>query len=447
MKWALSQPSRVLGMWEAFSEMFQLGHSLGHDKYMLDTWPHLLSRHVLTQELDDHLWDIYEELQVAMEANLGNDTENWKTCDALDTVRMIVNQTGSRFTVGLPLCRNRSYLRDVMSTIDSIVANAGATGFFPEWLRSSVGRVICWPTHRKIANLEKYYDGEFKERIRELEEDSPNQKVDMLQKMLRHARKHRPEELATDQMTRRMCMSSLAFVYLASYTTTNILINLLASDKQHDTVAALREEAEAFVAKYPDPKKLWTRANAADMVRADSVMRESLRLNTVPTRAVVRKVMVDGVVTDAGVALPRGSLVSFVSQPMHVDADRFSDPMSYDPFRFVRLRESADQGPSKSSPDSSEAGGNWNQHSFLSTANLLVFGRGKNSCPGRFLMDFQLKMMLSHLVLNYDIKLPDDYKGQKPPNTWVLEFIFPAKGAKFQVRRRKTGSAAQASTA
>jgi hypothetical protein len=105
MKWALSQPSRVLGMWEAFSEMFQLGHSLGHDKYMLDTWPHLLSRHVLTQELDDHLWDIYEELQVAMEANLGDDTENWKTCDALDTVRMIVNQTGSRFTVGLPLCK------------------------------------------------------------------------------------------------------------------------------------------------------------------------------------------------------------------------------------------------------------------------------------------------------------------------------------------------------
>lgn len=104
MRWALSQPAKVLGMWDAFSDMFQLSHSLGDVKYMIDTWPHMLSRHVLTQELDDHIMGVHEEVQVAVDTWLGEDTENWQTFDLLDTLRMIINQMGTRFTVGLPLC-------------------------------------------------------------------------------------------------------------------------------------------------------------------------------------------------------------------------------------------------------------------------------------------------------------------------------------------------------
>jgi hypothetical protein len=106
MKWALSQPPSVLGMWEAFNEMFQLGHSLGDEKYMIDTWPHLLARHVLTQELDDYILAVHEELKYAVDTRFGTDTENWATLDLLDTIRMVVNQVGSRFAVGLPLCKS-----------------------------------------------------------------------------------------------------------------------------------------------------------------------------------------------------------------------------------------------------------------------------------------------------------------------------------------------------
>lgn len=436
MKWVLSQPAKVLGMWEAFAEMFQLQHSLGNDKFMLDTWPHLLSRHVLTQELDDHLMAVHEEVKVAIDTYMGHDTE-WKTLDLLDTVRMIITQTGSRFTVGLPLCRNQTYLKTIMDTVDSIVANAGATGFFPESIRKFAGRIICYPTHRKIANLSTWYVDEFQRRIQDIHNDSPDQKVDLLQKMLRFASKHRKEELAVEQMTRRMCMSNLAFIYLASFTTTNILTNIVASDKQHSTISKLREEAEGFLAKHPDPKDLWTKRNTSEMVRADSVLRETLRLNSVPTRSVVRKVMADGLVSDTGIPLPKGSLVGFVSQPMHVDPDRWEDAESFDPFRFVRLREEVEEGE-RAKAAVGDVGGNFHKHSFLSTASLLVFGRGKNACPGRFLMDFQLKMLISYLVTNYDMKLPDVYEGRRPSNRWLLEFIFPAKGAKFEVRRRIT---------
>lgn len=434
MKWAMSQPARVLGMWDAFQEMFQLGHSLGDEKYMIDTWPHMLARRVLTQELDDHLMSIHDELAVAIDTHLGTDTENWTALNLLDTVRLVIGQTGSRFTVGSSLCRNQEFLRTIIATIDSIIANAGATGFFPECIRTFAGKLICFPTALRLRNLATYYAPLFQERIAMLDADAPDQPVDLLQKMLRFARKHRPEELAVYQFTRRMCMANLAFVYLASFTTTNILLNIMASDAEHGTIATLRAEAEAFLKEIPDPKELWTRRNTVRMTNTDSVMRESLRIDTVPTRSIVRKVMVDGVVTDAGLPLPKGSLVSFVSQPMHTDPDRWDDPLRFDPFRFVKLREEE----AKSDEKVEHIGGDWSRHSFLSTADLLVFGRGKNSCPGRLLMEIQLKMLLSYLLRNYDIKFPDEYEGKRPGNKWVLEFFLPSAGAKFQVKRRKS---------
>jgi hypothetical protein len=100
-------------MWEAFNEMFQLGHSLGDEKYMIDTWPHLLARHVLTQELDEYILAVHEELKHAVDTRFGTDTENWTTLDLLDTIRMVVNQVGSRFAVGLPLCKPIDHITHV----------------------------------------------------------------------------------------------------------------------------------------------------------------------------------------------------------------------------------------------------------------------------------------------------------------------------------------------
>ena len=104
IKWVLSQPPGVLGMWEAFNEMFQLGHSLGHEKYMLDTWTVDVSRKVLTQNLEEFLDPVWDELQLAVDDYFGLDTENWRTLDLLDAIRKVINRASGRFTVGLPLC-------------------------------------------------------------------------------------------------------------------------------------------------------------------------------------------------------------------------------------------------------------------------------------------------------------------------------------------------------
>lgn len=345
--------------------------------------------------------------------------------------------------------RDEDYLRTIMSAIDGVVANAGITGFMPTFIRPFVAPIASYDTRKKLSKLEAKYKELFQERIKYMEAnptDTSKDPVDLLQKMLRYAQKHRPEELATNQMTRRLLMANLGFIYQASFAMSNMLMNIVESDVKHNTIEVLRNEAASFLmANNSDPVAIWTKPNIAKMVYADSAARETLRLNAVATRALVRKVMVDGVNTDTGLPLPKGTLVSFVSQPLHTDAELFEDPNTFDPFRFVKMRkQSAQNARAKSMSDSPAAGlehgggaGPGGEHSFLSTANLLIFGRGRNACPGRFLVDYQLKMMISHLITNYDIKFPDNYNGKRPANRWLLEFIFPPNGVKVEVKRRK----------
>ena len=45
-------------------------------------------------------------------------------------------------------------------------------------------------------------------------------------------------------------------------------------------------------------------------------------------------------------------------------------------------------------------------------ADFVAFGHGAHACPGRFFAAEVLKLMLAHVVMNYDVKLC----GDRPKN-------------------------------
>jgi cytochrome P450 len=45
------------------------------------------------------------------------------------------------------------------------------------------------------------------------------------------------------------------------------------------------------------------------------------------------------------------------------------------------------------------------------------FGVGRHACPGRFFAGSAIKIILSHFLLNYDMKLKD---GEERPKSMVL---------------------------
>lgn len=429
MRWALSQPDHVVSVAEAFAEIDGAYYAIGTEKPITDAWQGMLVKTDIGRVLENVCEAMNHELGVAFDEHLGTDTDSWRRIDLFAVVRRVVAQAASRFTVGLPLCRNVEYLDTCLQVVDALIINAGVTGSLPTLLRPVIGMLSGLPVKLGCRRLLKFLTPVFRKRIETmgLGQEEPQ---DHLQMMLRYAAKERAHELADfDLLAKRVAVANFGSMHQTALQVTNVLLNILGSDAEFHTIATLRSEVSQILSDdgADDSKLRWTKAQVAQMVQADSVARETMRLNSFGGRAIFRKVVrAGGVVTNEGVLLPNGSMFSFLSQPAHLDEASYEDAERYDPFRFSRTRDVAtagDEGMDKTS--------------FVTTsAEFLPFGHGRHACPGRFLIDFELKMIIAYVLRNYDIKFPEEYGGKRPENRWVTEAFFPPDGAEIMIKRR-----------
>jgi hypothetical protein len=111
MRWVITQPEGSLSPTEAFAELDQAFYSLGNDKYVTDAWQASLIRTHMNPALENICSVLYDELGVAFDKWFGTQSDSWKEIHLFETMRMVVSQGASRFTVGLPL--GKSGLRTV----------------------------------------------------------------------------------------------------------------------------------------------------------------------------------------------------------------------------------------------------------------------------------------------------------------------------------------------
>ena len=110
-----------------------------------------------------------------------------------------------------------------------------------------------------------------------------------------------------------------------------------------------------------------------------------------------------------GIHLPRGTRFSMASAHISNDPAFTTNPEFFDGFRYSNERQSSGQ----SFP-----------HQFASTDKRnLHFGHGKYGCPGRFFASQEIKMILAHLLLRYEIKFAENCS--RPKNMTAFEYIFP----------------------
>ncbi|RDW57887.1 cytochrome P450 [Aspergillus mulundensis] len=427
LRWASTQPDKVLSPGEAFVEIDQADYSIGNSRYISDAWHGLLVKTEMNAMLENIVASLNDELGVAFDKYFGTDTEQWQSIDLFEAVRMIVAQGASRFTVGLPLCRNEQYLKDSLDAIDGCVINAGVTGGCPPILRPLVGPLVGLKPRLANRRVRKHVEPLYHARMKSLSKPIEEQPTDHFQMMLRFAARERQFELHDlNTMATRVTAANFGSMHQTSIAVTNMLLNILASDSEYNTIAVLRDEIEQTLGSDP----AWTKSSISKMLKADSVARETLRCHSFGGRSFFRKVLVVGVVTDTGLSLPKGTLFCFLSQQPHMDEQVYPDARKYDPFRFSRAREAAsDPNSSKTSSPSL---------SFVSTGpNYLGFGHGKHACPGRFLVDFELKMVMAYVLTHYEIRFPEEYKGERPRNRWMAEAVVPPEGVRVLVKRRK----------
>lgn len=153
-----------------------------------------------------------------------------------------------------------------------------------------------------------------------------------------------------------------------------------------------------------------------------------------------------------GTHLPSGTSLLTPLAGISLDERYYPDPEVFDGLRFWKLRQQQQSPPStrsssptpspsttpsksatssQSPPQPSKSG-----HQFTSIGDTNQnFGLGKHACPGRFFAAQEIKLILTHLLLNYEIKLRDGEARPKPVVFMMTKS--PSQTAEVLFRRRR----------
>ncbi|KKZ61388.1 hypothetical protein EMCG_03994 [[Emmonsia] crescens] len=494
LRWLVTQPENVLSMQVAFRELDQIDWAADHHKYVTDPWLTPILNRDVNRNFDRYLGPLGEEMRNAVERRIPN-KNGWTEIPLWDTLKLLIAQGSSQVTVGEPLCRDEEYLRAASSFVDLFVTNAGLVPFVPVPLRPILCPILYLPLRLKTWKLERILKPMIKERLecllrRQQSEKGENEhhhdktgSKDLLQLMLHFAQNERSNEELHDlhSLAYRVCLNNLGSFHQTAATATNVIFNILASDKEFNTIALLREEIASVIPRecyaIPPPtarsaineKKTdgWTKDSLAKLVLMDSVMRETTRMYSFIQRSVVRTVLADNIrspVIDSedgsndartiSVPLPKGTMISILTRSTYLDPNAFDDPMKFNPWRFANRRQGAgnvgpqsEQGGDNSSVAASStrtAASTAAMQTFTTTSvNNLLFGHGRHACPGRFVAEAEIKMLVVCLLMNYDVSLVPvpgpDGKGEvevRPKSPWILEALMPPISGRIRAKRR-----------
>jgi len=134
----------------------------------------------------------------------------------------------------------------------------------------------------------------------------------------------------------------------------------------------------------------------------------------------MRRLVTEDVQLSDGTLLPKGT-TTLVSGESMWDPSVYPDPETFDPYRFLKLRETPGHETSAQlvSPSPEHLG----------------FGYGNHACPGRFFAANEVKIALAHVLLKYDFELAP---GAAEPSVRRSGLSANADYmAKISIRRRK----------
>ncbi|KAF2099268.1 putative P450 monooxygenase [Rhizodiscina lignyota] len=458
LPWLLDQPETVVSS-EALQRDLMEGQYAFTDPQLLQ-FPfhsHILVRY-LTRRVACLLPDIWDELQHAISTTWGFNNVEWRDICVWDNMMSIIASTSNRMFVGKPLCRNEDYLSNAIAFANDVTLSVTALSLVPSFLKPLLGPLITLPNHYHYHRTARHTLPIIKDRLMHMrrKQFDPTYKWtepnDYITWHIQQAMSENiGEELDPIRIARRLMPINFAAIHTTALTITNAIFDIFSGPNASFVVESLREEAERV---YAECNGHWTKDAAAKLLRLDSALRESMRLSGFLTRSVFRKVVSPDGLTHPreGWTIPQGAWVAVDVISTHHDDSIYDFAGGYDPFRFSRPREealsttsSASNTPPPSTPQDSTCDSAsdkdevlWlkNQGMVSTSDTFLGFGAGRHSCPGRFFVAHELKMLLVYILINYDI----EPMAQRPSNMWFGTNILPDMKATIRVRRRKGAS-------
>ncbi|OJZ88178.1 hypothetical protein ASPFODRAFT_531920 [Aspergillus luchuensis CBS 106.47] len=394
----------------AIAEEFH-AHIRGFDPFKQD--PALVKdvlRTKLTPSLDKLARPLSEDTRRALGEVFTDDPE-WHDLQLKPIAASLISRLSSRVFLGEKLSRNPNWHRVTADYAVHTFMSALFLRMFPRCTRPYVAYVLpfCRKIRNEIKEAEEIITPVVEERRSAKQEairqgQQPEHYEDAMQWMEECA-KGRPYDPTLAQIA-----LSLAAIHTTSDLLTQTLFYLA---EREDVIKALRNEVITVL-----QNDGWTKSTFNDLKLMDSVLKESQRLKP-HSIAGMRRFAQEDVTLSDGTVLPKGTISVLTSEPMW-DPTIYPEPETFDAYRFLKMRETPGLETAAQAVSISP------QH--------LAFGLGKHACPGRFFAIALNKIILCHVLLEYDFKVADGWN----PTVRKYGFVWQADPvAKVSVRRRK----------
>ncbi|KAL9099371.1 MAG: hypothetical protein Q9163_005119 [Psora crenata] len=442
--WLVAQPEDVLSAAAWHYDSLEGDFAFTRKKLLQDPYHEAVIHKYLPRRLPALIPELWDEVARGFDESWGLDTHTWKEIPLYDSLMYMISRAVNRMLVGLPLCRNEDYLSNMRHFAMDIIKTGVMLRFTPRWLRPVVGRLVTIPNHLHYRNTAKYTIPLITERLEQFRMKEQNPDYDWVApndflswSIMLATAEGRQDELTVDMLSRRLMPLNFAAIHTTAISITNLFLDLLASEPSLHYLEGIRQEAAAILS---EENGQWTKAGLARCHRADSAMRESMRVNNFMSRNVLRKVLLKGGIHNQaeGWHASQGTIIGIDMQSIQHDADIYTDPDTYDPFRFSRSKEK-ECVPNTENPADANVGDGSNHleqknTGLVNTSDVfLPFSHGRHACPGRFFVAAEVKMMLSYLLLNYDV----EPLASRPPNLWFGTSSVPPTKATIRVRRKE----------
>ncbi|KAI9434726.1 cytochrome P450 [Lactarius indigo] len=401
----------ILSLYASAVESIQFEYTL--DLLEIDNDYHTdVIRSKLTRNIAATFDEVHDELIRSFDSSIPVHGDDWVKVPMVETMQHVVCATSNRVFVGPSLCRNQDYLTLNLNFAVNVMKFATIIGMFPKPLKPIVARVLS-NLPSQIRQEMEFIRPMVEERFARMEEfgedwdDKPN---DLLMWLMSEAK---GVEKSLAGLARRMLVVNFAAIHTTSITFTNALYRLLSNPEY---VEPLRHDVEIAVAE-----EGWTKAGMDKMHKIDSFLRETQRLDSLDYLSLFRLALRPFTFSN-GVTVPAGTLIAAPTGAIHRDGEIFPHPDEFDGFRFAKPRER----------DGNAAAGS---QALSTSADNLTFGYGRHACPGRFFAINEIKALLAHVVVTYDIKFEEGI--QAPRSLLIGSLRIPGEAnAMFRKRQR-----------
>ncbi|KAF9870905.1 filament-forming protein [Colletotrichum karsti] len=304
----------------------------------------------------------------------------WQEVKFFPVSLQLAARLSAKILLGDRLCRSKEWIA-VSINFAGVVLTAGrALRAWPVLLRPLVHRFIpkLKFLRSQVAQARKIMEPELAARRQaRTEMEKPMDSLSWIDDV----RRGREFDVVAGQL-----FLTFAAIHTTSSVLTAFMYDILANPEYF---TLLREE----IVRVFSEEEGWSKNSLYKLKLMDSCLKESQRLHILGPHMMNRKVEMPVTLSD-GTYLPEGVHVTVSAHNTRDPALWGPDPDEFDGKRFLRMREQAGQE---------------NRWQFVSTSpEFLAFGHGMHACPGRFFASNEMKIVLAHLVMNYDWKIIGD---------------------------------------